>query len=113
MNEIAGELLTLAQIVGALGIILTPVWLGIFWFYKKVFSPIHSLIKKELTPNGGKSMRDEIITINTKVDRMLLTQEEINERLDGHFLWSRAFTKKMVTGEVLSDADLEAEQRRA
>lgn len=111
MEELAAYLFTIAKIVGALTVILTPFWIAVYWLYRKLFRPIHILIKRELTPNGGQSMRDEIIMIGAKVDKILTDQIAINDRIDTHFLWSRAFTKKLVTGEIITDSDLESENR--
>lgn len=100
MESVAEDLVTLATIVGAVIIILSPIWAASFWIYKKVLSPVHKLIQKELAPNEGQSMKDI-------VSSMAVSQTRLETKLNNHLRWSRRFTRKIINKTPITVDDLE------
>ena len=57
----------------------------IFGFlYRKIIRPLNNVIKKELTPNGGTSIKDTIDRLEEKLDNTIALQLNMSVELLEH-----------------------------
>ena len=77
---IIGGVLGLAVIVGFL--------------YRRVIHPLNVLITRELSPNGGKSMKDDVANLKATASKVELMMEAYIYWQNEHIRWSQAQTDR-------------------
>ena len=77
---ITGAIIGLAVIVG--------------FIYRRVVHPLNTLIKKELSPNGGTSIKDTINRLERKVDSTIALQLDMDVELRRHMRDTAAHYQK-------------------
>ena len=72
------------QLVPAIAVLVTIIWGGYVYFLE----PIHSIIKRELRPNGGSSMLDRITKLEHSESSQLELLKSIDDKLTQHLEYS-------------------------
>ena len=54
------------------------------FLYRNIIRPLHTLIARELTPNGGNSIKDVVTRLDTKITENTRITTSINNSLHAH-----------------------------
>lgn len=75
VNEWLGVIISVISIIGSFG-------LAVRWLVKHYFEEM----KAELTPNSGKSLKDQISRLEERVNEAEYLRREMNEKIDKMYL---------------------------